>query len=147
MTTNKNNMNANPNAKNARSDEDAAFIEEAKNMLYVLCAATGKRMMASFVIIRDDDERAIAETVFLGYDGVRREKCASDIVVATTVLLELICKKIKDTVKLTELFKDEAKERRLGLLSIRDKLIFGCQKAFEKTGIFELRVKQEGGDK
>lgn len=30
MTTNKNNMNANPNAKNARSDEDAAFIEEAK---------------------------------------------------------------------------------------------------------------------
>lgn len=133
-------MTTNHNAKNARSDDDAAFIEEAKNMLHVLCAAKGKRMMASFVIIRDDDEEARAEIVFLGYDDVRR-KSAFDVIVATTTLLDLICKKIKDTVELIKIFEDNAKECRL-VLSIRNMLIFGCKKAFEKTGIFELRVKE-----
>lgn len=137
-------MKTNKHTHEPRLDELTTTLELAEKMLAVFCAERGAQMAVTMAAMNKDG-KAVAHTKLFGYDGDAISRKANDVVFSSTVMLDTLCKKLKDVVELIEISEDLAKERGLGL-SIRDKFIFDCQKAVEKTGIFELRVK-EGGSK
>ena len=127
------------NTNELRLDELTSAIEIEK-MLTVFCAERGVQMAATMVVLNKDGE-AFAKTKFLGYDGDTIERQVSDFVFSSTAMLDALRKKLKYIVELINLTEDLFKECGLGL-SIRDKFIADCKDAVEKTGIFELRVKE-----
>lgn len=140
-------MKTNKNTNAPRIDELTTTLELAEKMLAVFCAERGVQMAATMAVLNKDGE-AFANTKFLGYDGdddaIKRK--ASDLVFSSTVLFDALCKKLKDIVALIDTCEDWAKT--LGIdFSVRDKFVADCKDAVEKTGIFVLRVKEEGGDK
>lgn len=137
-------MKTNKNTHEPRLDELTRTLELAEKMLAVFCAERGVQMAATIAVLNKDGE-AQANTKFFGYDGDAIKRKASDLVFSSTVMFEVLCKKLKDVVELIEVSEDWAKT--IGVdFYVRDKFIADCKDAVGKTGIFELRVK-EGGDK
>lgn len=137
-------MKTNKNTHEPRLDELTRTLELAEKMLAVFCAERGVQMAVTMAAMNKDGD-AFANTKSFGYDGDAVKMHAPDIVFSSVVLLEALCKKLKDVVELIEIWEDRAKTLGIGLY-VRDYFIAECKGAVEKTGIFELLVK-EGGDK
>lgn len=132
------------NTNEPRLDELTRTLELAEKMLAVFCAERGAQMAVTMAVMNKEGE-AQANTKFFGCDGDEIKRQASDLVFLSTVMFEVLCKKLKDVVALIDVSEDWVKT--IGVdFYVRDKFVADCKDAVEKTGIFELRVK-EGGDK